>query len=87
MPAVHLPKTLLPLFDGLEQVEDASGATVGDALGALDQRWPGLLDRLCAPGPQLRRHILVFVEQEPADLDTPVREGSRIDVLTAITGG
>jgi molybdopterin converting factor small subunit len=84
---VHLPKTLLPLFADLEPVVAADGATVADALGALDGRWPGLMDRLCEPGPRLRRHIRVFVNRAPAELTTPVAAGGRIDVLTAITGG
>src|SRR3712207_7221858 len=50
----HLPKTLLPLFAGLEPVVTADGATVLDALATLDGRWPGLTDRLCEPGPRLR---------------------------------
>ena len=87
MTEVHLPKTLLPLFAGLEPVEQADGATVAEALEALDGRWPGLMDRLCEPGPRLRRHIRVFVGQAPAELATPVQDGDRIDVLTAITGG
>ncbi len=87
MPEVHLPKTLLPLFAGLEPVVVADGATVGDALTALDGRWPGLMDRLCEPGPRLRRHIRVFVDRTPAELTTPVSDAERIDVLTAITGG
>ncbi len=87
MPEVHLPKTLLPLFAGLGPVVTADGATVGDALTALDGRWPGLMDRLCEPGPRLRRHIRVFVDGTPAELGTPVRAGDRIDVLTAISGG
>ena len=87
MPEVHLPKTLLPLFAGLEPVVTVDGATVDDALTALDDRWPGLMARLCEPGPRLRRHIRVFVNRTPADLATPVRAGERIDVLTAITGG
>jgi len=87
MAEVHLPRTLLPLFGGLGTVETADGATVGDALVALDARWPGLLDRLCEPGPRLRTHIRVFVERAPADLATPVGAGARVDVITAITGG
>ncbi len=87
MAEVHLPKTLLPLFAGLEPVVTADGATVNDALTALDGRWPGLIDRLCEPGPRLRRHIRVFVDRTPAELATPVGAGNRIDVLTAITGG
>jgi molybdopterin converting factor small subunit len=84
---VHLPKTLLPLFAGLEPVVMADGATVSDVLTALDGRWPGLMDRLCEPGPRLRRHIRVFADRTPAELATPVGAGERIDVLTAITGG
>jgi molybdopterin converting factor small subunit len=87
MAAVHLPKTLLALFDGLARVQEADGATVAGALAALDQRHPGLLDRLCEPGPRLRNHIRVFVDRAPAELDTPVASDSRIDVITAITGG
>ena len=87
MAEVHLPKTLLPLFAGLEPVVEAEGATVAEALAALDARWPGLMDRLCEPGPRLRRHIRVFVERDPAELGTPVADGARIDVLAAITGG
>ncbi len=87
MVEVHLPKTLLPLFAGLEPVVTTDGATVSDALTAIDTRWPGLMDRLCEPGPRLRRHIRVFVERSPAELATPVRAGERVDVLTAITGG
>lgn len=87
MAAVLLPKTLVPLFAGLDREQEADGATVGEALAALDGRHPGLLDRLCEPGPRLRSHIKVFVDRGPAELDTPVAPGSRIDVITAITGG
>lgn len=87
MAEVHLPKTLLPLFAGLDDVVTAEGATVGDALTALDGRWPGLAERLCEPGPRLRPHIRVFVGRSPADLVTPVGDDDRIDVITAITGG
>jgi hypothetical protein len=61
MAQVHLPKTVLPLFTGCPPVVDADGATVADTLSALNARWPGLMDRLCEPGPRLRRHIRVFV--------------------------
>lgn len=87
MAEVHLPKTLPPLFAGLSPVVDAQGATVAEALAELDGRWPGLLDRLCEPGPRLRPHIRVFVDSAPAELSTPVGPGERIVVLTAITGG
>jgi molybdopterin converting factor small subunit len=87
MPELHLPATLLPLFPGLAREVEVDGITVADALARLDERWPGVRDRLCEPGPVLRRHIRVFVDRRPAELDTPVAAGQRVDVLTAISGG
>jgi sulfur-carrier protein len=87
MADVHLPATLPPLFPGLPRQLDVDGATVDDALRSLDERWPGLRDRLCEPGPALRPHINVYVNRERASLETPLEEGSRVDVLAAISGG
>jgi sulfur-carrier protein len=84
---VHLPSTLKPLFAGLPRHLDIEAATVGDAIAELDRRWPGLQDRLCHPGPQLRTHIHVYVDGDRADLATQVDEKSRLDVIAAISGG
>lgn len=84
---MHLPKTLLSLFPGLDPVVEVEGATVADALGNLDRAWPGLIDRLCEPGPRLRPHIRVFVERAQAELRTPIGTHDRVDVLAAISGG
>jgi molybdopterin synthase sulfur carrier subunit len=84
---VRLPPTLPPLFPGLPRRVDVEAATVGELLEALDARWPGLQDRLCEPGPRLRRHIHVFVDGERADLGAAVPTRSRVDVITAISGG
>ena len=84
---VHLPSTLKPLFAGLPRRLDVEAATVADAIAELDRRWPGLQDRLCHPGPELRKHIHVYVDGDRADLTTPVHERSRLDVIAAISGG
>jgi sulfur-carrier protein len=87
MADVHLPGTLTPLFAGLPRRLDLEAETVGEAIERLDARWPGLRDRLCEPGPVLRRHIHVYVDRERAAMDTPIAAGSRIDVIAAISGG
>jgi hypothetical protein len=87
MADVHLPTTLPPLFPGLSRRLDLDAATVADAIDRLDERWPGLRDRLCEPGPTLRPHINVFVEGRRASLDTALEQSSRLDVVAAITGG
>ena len=84
---VHLPSTLKPLFAGLPRHLDVEAATVADAIAELDRRWPGLRDRLCEPGPALRKHIHVYVDGDRGDLATPVADGARLDVIAAISGG
>jgi molybdopterin converting factor small subunit len=87
MADVRLPSTLSPLFPGLPRKLDVPADTVNDVIDHLEREWPGIRDRLCEPGPALRRHIHVYVNQERAKLDTPVAEESRVDVIAAISGG
>jgi len=87
MPELHLPPTLPSLYTDLPRRLDVDAATVGEAIARLDERWPGLRDRLCEPGPALRHHIHVYVDRERAELDTALGAGSRVDVITAISGG
>ena len=84
---VHLPSTLSPLFPGLPRQLDVEARTVGDVIDHLEQGWPGIRDRLCEPGPALRRHIHVYVNRERAQLDTPLADDARVDVIAAISGG
>jgi molybdopterin synthase sulfur carrier subunit len=87
MADLHLPSTLPPLFRDLPRRLDIDAATVDEAIDRLDERWPGLRDRLCEQGPVLRRHINVYVDRERAGLDTALLPGSRVDVIAAISGG
>ncbi|MBA2615560.1 MAG: MoaD/ThiS family protein [Actinobacteria bacterium] len=87
MADVHLPSTLRPLFPDLPRQLELEAGTVEEAIAQLDERWPGLKDRLCEPGPALRRHINVYVDRERAELDAPLSKSSRVDVIAAISGG
>ena len=87
MADLHLPSTLTPLFAGLPRQVDIEAATVAEAIDGLDLRFPGVRDRLCEPGPELRGHIHVYVDRERASLETPLDVRSRIDVIAAISGG
>lgn len=85
--SVVLPRALLDLFPGTPREVGLSAATVGAAIAELDRRWPGMRDRLCDSTPRVRRHINVFVDGRRAGLDTPLTDGLRVHVLTAISGG
>jgi sulfur-carrier protein len=87
MAELHLPGTLTPLFAGLPRRLDLDAGTVDEAIAHLEERWPGLRDRLCEPGPHLRTHIHVYVDRERAKLDTRLEPHSRVDVIAAISGG
>jgi molybdopterin converting factor small subunit len=90
MADLHLPPTLPPLFPGLPRQLDLEASTVDEAIARLDERWPGLRDRLCESGPThpvLRPHINVFVDRERAALDSAITSASRVDVIAAISGG
>jgi molybdopterin converting factor small subunit len=87
MADLHLPVTLPTVFADLPRRVEVEAATVNDAIDRLEERWPGLRDRLCEPGPALRRHVNVYVDRERAGLDTALRPDSRVDVISAISGG
>ena len=87
MADLHLPSTLPSLFAGLPRRLEVDAATVDEALDRLEEQWPGLRDRLCEPGPALRTHIHVYVDRQRAMLDTEIGSHSRVDVISAISGG
>jgi len=87
MADLHLPPTLPPLFHDLPRRLELEATTVDEAIERLDERWPGLRDRLCEPGPVLRPHINVYVDRARAELDTTLDPRSRVDVISAISGG
>ena len=87
MATVVLPRSLIALFPPAPRRVTLTGGTVRDLVDALDDRWPGMRDRLCDPGPVLREFINVYVDGEPADLSSVVTDGSVVHVLPAVAGG
>jgi sulfur-carrier protein len=89
---VVLPQALRPYAGGRAEVAlDDAGATAGDVLRALARRHPGVTDRVLDERGEVRQHVNVFVDGESIrfldGLLTPVREGSAVDVVPAVSGG
>lgn len=84
---VVLPRALLDLFPEATREVAVPARSVGEMIAALDRRWPGMRDRLCDSTPRVRRHINIFVDGHRVALETPLADGARVHVLTAISGG
>ena len=84
---VTLPGVLQRLFPGSVRRLALPAGSVADVVAGLDARWPGMRDRICDSRPAIRRHMNVFVDGERATLDTALRPGASVVVLTAISGG
>jgi molybdopterin converting factor small subunit len=87
MVEVYLPRSLLQLFPQAERRPSVEATSVREVIDRLDERWPGMRNRLCDAGPTIREHINVFVDGERATLDTPVGERSLVHVIPAVSGG
>jgi molybdopterin synthase sulfur carrier subunit len=87
---VRIPTQLRPLAGGTSEVAVA-GATVGDALKALDAAHPGFAERLFDDGGGLRRFVNVFVADEDIrfldGLSTNLDETAVISIVPAVAGG
>jgi sulfur-carrier protein len=86
MPRVCLREPLKRLA-GNRAEHRLDGATVGEALVALEHAHPALDGWILDERGALRRHINVFVNGELGGQDTPVGGEDRVDVLPAISGG
>jgi len=86
---VKIPTQLRAATDG-EAVAKADGATVGEVLDSLYDRFAELKARIAEDG-SLRRFVNVYVGGEDirflSGLETPVTDGDEITILPAVAGG
>ena len=86
MPRVLLRAPLAGLAGGSSSIE-VSGATVGEALLALEASHPPLRGWVLDEHGRLRDHVNVFVNGVPGQEATAVSPGDALQVLSAISGG
>lgn len=88
--SIRIPTTLRTLTGGESQVE-VEGATVGEALGALDAAHPGFAERLLDDEGGIRRFVNVFLADDDVryldGVNTKVPEGETISIIPAVAGG
>jgi molybdopterin synthase sulfur carrier subunit len=89
MPAVQVRiAALLHSYTGGSKVIEVEASTVGEAIAALDRRFPGLAFRVIDEQGQIRPHMNIFLgEEKVSDLATPITAGAEIYIVGALSGG
>ena len=93
--SVLVPGLLRSYTAGAERVElalatpaDAAAPCVGDALAALDARFPGLRFRIVDEQGRVRPHIKLFVDRTLArELAVPLPAAATLMIVGALSGG
>ena len=86
---VKIPVPLQRLTQGKEEVESTAG-TIISLVNDLDQKYPGLAERI-SEGGKLRRFVNIYVNEEDVRFmkneETEVKDGDEISIVPAIAGG
>ncbi len=88
--SVRLPTVLRPHAAG-QSVVDATAGSVGEIVGELVGRFPGMKGNLLSDGGELQRFVNIYVNDEDIRyLDkaaTKVADGDELTILPAVAGG
>lgn len=91
MPRVSFTRHLLTFFPTLKMGEEVPGATVREVIAELEKRYPGFALYVGDETGRLRRHVHVFVREEPIcdreSLSDPVSSADELFILQALSGG
>lgn len=86
---VRVPTPLRTLTGGADEVS-AEGSTVRNVIENLEQKHPGMKDRLLDEK-GVRRFVNIYVGEEDirflSGLDTELKDGDQISIVPAIAGG
>ena len=85
---IRIPGLLRSYTKGVDTVEVATAATLGDVLNTLDARFPGLRFRIVDEQSAIRPHIKLFVDGVLArNLSVPLASAGELMIVGALSGG
>ncbi len=92
MVRVELTKHLFQFFPKLEGEElEVEASTVAEVVSAMEAMAPGFAFYVCDERGRLRRHVNIFVGEEPISdrktLSDRVDDGARVFIMQALSGG
>jgi molybdopterin synthase sulfur carrier subunit len=88
-------KVLIPTplrrFTNDQASATVDASTVGEAISALNEQFPGIQDRICEPDGRIRRFVNVFVNgsdvRSLSGTNTAIKDGDEIGIIPAMAGG
>jgi molybdopterin converting factor small subunit len=87
---IHIPTPLRSSTDGQATV-DVAGATVGEALRTLAERYPELESNLYTEDGSLRQFVNIYVDdtdiRTQEGTDTPLGDADEVSIVPSIAGG
>ncbi len=87
---VRIPTPLRKLTNELDVVS-GDGGTLLACIDSLEQQYPGIKERLCEEGGELRRFVNVYVNGEDVrfqqGLQTPLKPEDEVSIVPAVAGG
>ena len=87
---VRIPTPLRKLTND-EEIVQVSAGTVGGAIAELQNRYPGIKERLTDEGGGVRKFVNVYVNEEDIrflqNQETALRDGDEVSIIPAIAGG
>ncbi|MFN8490335.1 MAG: MoaD/ThiS family protein [Caldilineaceae bacterium] len=90
MATVLVPTPLRRLTGGQSKVT-VEGQDIGSLIQAIDQKFPGIAEKVLDGEGNVKRFINVFVNDSEIrtlqGLQTPVRDSDRVSIVPAMAGG
>lgn len=87
---VRIPGPLRKITNGADKVE-TEGEDLGQLIGALDEQYPGMKERLLDENGQLRYFVNLYLNNEDVrfldGLKTVVKSGDEVSIVPAVAGG
>ena len=87
---VRIPTPLRRLTQNLAEVE-TEGADIESIIENLEASYPGMKERLCDEGGNIRRFVNIYLNDEDIRFldgkETAVADGAEISIIPAIAGG
>jgi molybdopterin synthase sulfur carrier subunit len=90
MAQIRIPAPLRKLTNDTEIVSSDAG-TLAEAIDGMESTYPGIKDRICDEGGQIRRFVNIYVNGEDVrfldNVNTTLGPNDDVSIVPAVAGG